>query len=79
VSKMSSVYLELHELGYTKVKEIEDKANFYKNDTGLTEHLTIGYLCREFNIDQNTAIMISSGSIDHKCSKLILENILQDL
>jgi DNA-directed RNA polymerase subunit L len=68
---MSNVYLDLNELGYSKVKEIEDRANFYKYENSLTEDKTIQNLCREFNIKQDTAIIIAAYSLKHQCSEFV--------
>ena len=67
---MSSVYLELMELGSYRIREIEDKYLKLKNDRNshylLEEEIRVLY-----DLSRDTAIMIAGGADHHECSQMI--------
>ena len=70
MSVMSSVHLELEELGYDKLFEIETMINKMELTVKNQDRL-LSKLYKQYMITTNTGLMIISGARDHKCSKAV--------
>ena len=68
MSKMSDISIDLEELGYDKLFEIEEMINKMELTVKNQDRL-LSKLYKQYMITTNTGLMIISGARDHKCSK----------
>ena len=71
MSRMSDVYINLEELGYDKLFEIETMINKMEM-TAKNQDRLLSKLYKTYGITTNTGLMIIGGAKDHKCSKAVI-------
>ena len=69
MSKMSEVHLEITELGYNKVRTIENTVNAYA--VIYTPVFIQEAIAREYHLSRHASIMLEAGAKEHKCSKML--------
>ena len=70
MSKMSDVYIDLEEIGYDKLFEIETIINKMEL-TAKNQDRLLSKLYKQYKITTNAGLMIIAGAKDHKCSKAV--------
>ena len=70
MSVMSNVHIELEELGYDKLFEIEEMINKMEL-TAKNQDRLLSKLYKQYKITTNAGLMIIAGAKDHKCSKAV--------
>ena len=69
MSRMSAVHAELSELGYNKVREVENTVNAYS--VTYTPVFIQEAIAREYHLSRHASIMLEAGAKEHKCSKML--------
>jgi hypothetical protein len=71
MSKMSDINIELEDLGYSLVYEAESQADEMMKK--YSHEYVTRYLCDNFHMSENTAIMVIAGRKTRDCSTGLLD------
>ena len=72
MSKMSSVYQEVQELGFYTVRQIEEHINVWNRDS--IDMFIVDKVLSQYNsVSEDAAIMIVAGAKDYKISNMLKE------
>lgn len=70
MSRMGDIYLEITELGYEKVKEIETKCR--NTTSAVRAEELIEMLQKEYGLTSNAAMTLMLGATAYKHSRMLL-------